>query len=60
MNTIYGIGGFFLTALGIYITKNQLTKIKTENVDQLGFDYKLLGGGVMAIIIGIVVMVKHF
>jgi hypothetical protein len=47
------IGGLAFLILGLYITYIQIKTFKSGKQDQLGFDIKLLGGGIMAIILGL-------
>jgi hypothetical protein len=59
MNYIYTICGILSIILGIYIIAQQIKKIKAGEDDELGFDYKLLGGGIMAVVLGIALILKY-
>jgi len=59
MNIPYVLGGIASIALGLYITITQLKKIIAGEDDQLGFDYKGLGGGVIFIMVGIALILKY-
>jgi len=59
MNSLYVLGGGGYLALGVYIVRIQFKRFWDGKQDELGFDIKLLGGGVMAITLGIVLIV-HF
>jgi len=56
---IYIIGGFACLVLGIWITVKQVIVFKKGEQDSLGFDIKLLGGGVMAVMFG-VALILHY
>jgi hypothetical protein len=58
MNIPYELGGMASIAIGFYITKMQYRKIKAGEDDQLGFDYKGLGGGIILIMVGIALILK--
>lgn len=58
MNGLYLIGGIACLSLGIYITIRQIKKTKTGEQDKLGFNYKLLAGGVGFIMVGFGLIAK--
>jgi LPXTG-motif cell wall-anchored protein len=58
-NFLYVLGGIALIGLGGYIVIRQIKKIKAGKVDSMGFDYRLLGGGIMFIIGGIATIIKY-
>jgi hypothetical protein len=60
MNDLYGLGRLACIAFGIYIIKFQVKKIKDGTQDELGFGYKLLGGGVCSIIVGVGMILHVF
>jgi TctA family transporter len=59
-NDLYVVGGIACLIFGLYISTVQIKKIKAGKQDQLGFDYKLLGGGIMFIIIGLAFIIQHW
>ena len=50
---------FACLGLGIFITRKQIKIFQAKEQDDLGFDVKLLGGGIMAIILGIALIVQY-
>jgi len=60
MNGINFLAGMACTGLGLYMTTIQIKRFSKGQQDQLGFDIKLLGGGVVFIIIGIMLTVSAF
>jgi 4-hydroxybenzoate polyprenyltransferase len=46
------LGGIVCLVFGVFITARQIKIIRTGKVDQLGFDYKLLAGGIVFIMAG--------
>ena len=56
---MYIIAGIVCLCAGIYITFVQVKKFKRGAKDQLGFSSQVLAGGVMAIILGIGLIIKH-
>jgi len=59
MNGLYIIGGIACLAFGIYLTLKQIKTFRAGKQDQLGFDIKLLGGGIIGIIIGVYLIMKY-
>jgi len=59
MNALYVLGGVACLGLGIYITIRQVKTFVKDEQDDLGFDIKLLGGGIMAITLGIALIVHY-
>jgi hypothetical protein len=59
MNALYIIRGFACLVLGIWITVKQVIVFKKGEQDSLGFDIKLLGGVVMAVVFG-VALILHY
>lgn len=59
MNGLYVFGGIACLVFGIYLTKKQVKTFNSGKQDQLGFDIKLLGGGIMAIIGGVYLIMKY-
>jgi hypothetical protein len=59
MNALYIIAGFACLAVGIWITLKQIIVFKKVEQDSLGFDVKLLGGGVMGVILGIALIIHY-
>lgn len=59
MNGIYILGGIACLAFGIYLTVKQIKTFLAGKQDQLGFDIKLLGGGLIGIMIGIYLIIKY-
>ena len=59
MNILYVIGGIGCMSLGVYITKIQVKRFMRGEQDNLGFDIKLLFGGIMGIILGIALIVHY-
>ncbi len=53
MNGLDLLGGFACLAFGIFIILKQIKKFRNHQQDQLGFDIKLLGGGIIFIMGGI-------
>lgn len=59
MSTLHVLGGIFCLCLGVFIiVKQSKTFIKGQQ-DRLGFDIKLLGGGIGFVIIGIAILAKY-
>ena len=56
---MYIVCGIACLAIGICITVIQIKKFLKGAKDQLGFTSQLLAGGVMAIILGIGMIIKH-
>jgi len=54
------LGGLAFFAIGLYITFVQIKIFRAGKQDQLGFDIKWLGGGIMAIILGLVLICNGF
>jgi len=54
------IGGIAVLGLGVYITRNQIQTFRKKEQDELGWDIKLLGGGMGLMMIGIALIVKDF
>ncbi|WP_304067593.1 hypothetical protein [Pedobacter glucosidilyticus] len=59
-NTLYFIGGITSLILGLYITINQIRIFLKKEQDELGWDIKLLGGGVTFVILGIMLIMDSF
>jgi len=57
-NRLNLLEGFALLVLGIIITIIQVRKIRARKDDQLGFDYRLLDGGIIFIMCGLVMIFK--
>jgi len=53
-------GGITCLVLGIYISIVQIKKFAKRKQDELGFDIKLLGGGIIFIIGGIALLASAF
>jgi hypothetical protein len=60
MNSVDMLAGLACIGIGVYITIVQIKKFSKGKQDQLGFDIKLLGGGVVFIIIGIMLTYRGF
>ena len=54
MKANYLFGGIICLFLGIYIVGIQIKTFRERKQDNLGFDLKLLGGGIMAVILGMI------
>jgi hypothetical protein len=52
------LGGIAALGLGTYITSIQIKKFRKKEQDNLGWDIRLLAGGIMFIIIGIAMILK--
>jgi hypothetical protein len=59
MNFLYVLGGVACLAFGIWLTVHQVKIFLKKEQDELGFDIKGLGVGIMAIIIGIFIISKY-
>jgi len=59
MNILYVLGGFACLALGLYLTIIELKIFSKGTQDKLGADIKILGGGIMFIMIGIYLICKY-
>jgi hypothetical protein len=59
MNFLYVSGGIALIVLGCYIVVFQVKKTRAGKEDRLGFDYRLLGGGVIFIMGGTAMIIKY-
>jgi hypothetical protein len=53
------VGGFTLIICGIYLTKRQIKNFIDKKQDQLGWDIRGLGAGLMSIMIGLYLILKH-
>jgi hypothetical protein len=58
-NGLYVIAGIACLSLGLFVTVFQVKKFIRKKQDNLGFDIKLLAGGIMFIIIGIALIIHH-
>jgi hypothetical protein len=52
---VYILGGIVCVGCGLYLTIHQSQKIAAGEDDELGFDYKGLGCGIMLIMLGITI-----
>jgi hypothetical protein len=59
LSFLYTIGGFAVLVFGIWLIVKQMKTFAKKEQDQLGFDIKLLGGGIMAIILGISLIANY-
>jgi len=59
MNALYIILGIALLIFGIWLTKREIKIYMKGKQDKLGADIKMLGGGIMAIIIGIALILEY-
>ncbi|WP_295672469.1 hypothetical protein [uncultured Mucilaginibacter sp.] len=59
MNTLYIILGIILLAYGIWQTITTIKVFMVGKQDWLGADIKILGAGIMAIIGGIIMILKN-
>jgi len=59
MDAFSVFGGPICLALGIWITIKQIRKFKAGKQDKLGFDIKLLGGGILFIMGGIALIASQ-
>lgn len=59
MNVLYVIGGVALTIFGIWETIHFANKIAKEGIGMLGAEIKLLGAGIMSIMLGIA-LIAHY
>jgi len=59
MNGLYTIGGVILLAIGLYLTVKQIKIFVAGKQDQLGWDIRGLGAGIMSIMIGVYLIVKY-
>jgi hypothetical protein len=60
MNSVDMLAGLACLGIGVSITIVQIKTFSKGKQDQLGFDIKLLSGGVIFIIIGIMLTAKAF
>jgi len=58
-NFLYVLGGIACLIFGIWLTVKQVKTFKRGKQDQLGFDIKLLSGGIMGVMIGIYLIAKY-
>jgi hypothetical protein len=59
MNILYVLSGFACLAFGTWLTIKQIKTFRKNEQDDLGFDIKLFGGGLMAIVLGIA-LITHY
>jgi hypothetical protein len=59
MNTLYVLIGIALTIFGIWLTIREIKIFAQGKQDKLGFHIQLLGGGTLAIILGIAMIVQN-
>jgi hypothetical protein len=60
MSSVDLLAGLACLGFGIYITIIQIKKISKGKQDQLGFDIKFLGGGIMCIMVGVALIISAF
>jgi hypothetical protein len=59
MNNLYELGGVGCLAFGAWLTIKQIKVFAKGKQDELGFDIKGLGAGIMCIMIG-VYLIAHY
>ena len=59
MNILYTLGGFACLIFGIWLTINQINIFRRGEQDKLGFDIKMLGGGIMSMILGVALIINY-
>ena len=59
MNVLYVIGGIALTVFGVWETIYMAKKIANKGTGLLGAPIKLLGAGIMSIMLGIALIVHY-
>ncbi|HEY4323893.1 MAG TPA: hypothetical protein VGN20_07895 [Mucilaginibacter sp.] len=59
MNVLYVTGGIALLTFGIWQTIRELRIFAKGKQDKLGADIKILGSGIMFIMIGVYLIVKY-
>jgi hypothetical protein len=59
MNALYVFGGIACLVFGAWLTIKQIKIFAKGKQDQLGWDIKLLGGGIIFIIGGICLIAKY-
>jgi hypothetical protein len=59
MNGLYVLGGFACLAFGLFLTIIQVKTFWKGKQDELGFDIRGLGVGIMAIMIGVYLLVNY-
>jgi len=59
MNALYELGGIACLLFGIYYTRKHIRIFKNNEQDQLGWDIKGLGAGIMFVIIGVGIIIKY-
>ena len=59
MRALYIVGGIASLIFGLVIIIRQIKTFKKGEQDELGFDIKLLGGGMGFLMIGIYLLAKY-
>jgi hypothetical protein len=59
MDWLYIIGGVILLAIGLYLTVKQIKIFVAGKQDQLGWDIRGLGAGIMSIMIGVYLIIHY-
>ncbi|MBB6110954.1 hypothetical protein [Mucilaginibacter lappiensis] len=59
MSGLYSIGGVALLGVGLYLTVKQIKIFMAGKQDQLGWDIRGLGTGIISIMIGVYLIVKY-
>ncbi len=59
MTALYFLGGIDCLIFGVCLTKRQVKIFAKGKQDELGFDIKLLTGGILFIVIGVSLIVKY-
>lgn len=58
-SSLYIIGGLLCLAIGIYIIRLEVKTFMKGEQDEMGFDIRLLFGGIMAIILGVAMIIQN-
>lgn len=58
-SSLYIIGGLLCLAIGIYIIRLEVRTFMKGEQDEMGFDIRLLGGGIFFIMTGVAILIKY-